>query len=81
MVRSAPDGNQTSFVTTYLLDTDVAAELLRERYTRAKRLATKDRDAVFISAVTIAELTLEGGAGDFACAFFVIFQRQAELPA
>jgi len=44
-------------VTSYLLDTDIAVELLRERNIHlAGRLASKNREQVFLSTVTVAEL-------------------------
>jgi tRNA(fMet)-specific endonuclease VapC len=44
-------------VTHYLLDTDVAIELLRGRNVRgATVLASKDRECIFLSTVTVAEL-------------------------
>jgi tRNA(fMet)-specific endonuclease VapC len=44
-------------VTTYLLDTDIAIELLRGRNVHvAEQLASRDRDAIFLSTVTVAEL-------------------------
>jgi tRNA(fMet)-specific endonuclease VapC len=44
-------------VTTYLLDTDIAIELLRGRNARvAEQLASRNRDAIFLSTVTVAEL-------------------------
>jgi tRNA(fMet)-specific endonuclease VapC len=44
-------------VTTYLLDTDIAIELLRGRNVHvAEQLASRNRDAVFLSTVTVAEL-------------------------
>jgi tRNA(fMet)-specific endonuclease VapC len=44
-------------VTTYLLDTDIAIELLRGRNVHvAEQLASRDRNAIFLSTVTVAEL-------------------------
>jgi len=44
-------------VTTYLLDTDIAIELLRGRNVRvAEQLASRNRDTIFLSTVTVAEL-------------------------
>jgi len=44
-------------VTNYLLDTDIAIELLRGRNVRvAGSLASKNREQVFLSTVTVAEL-------------------------
>jgi len=44
-------------VTTYLLDTDIVIELLRGHNVRvAEQLASKNRNAIFLSTVTIAEL-------------------------
>jgi tRNA(fMet)-specific endonuclease VapC len=44
-------------VTSYLLDTDIAIELLRGRYVHvASRLASKTREQIFLSTVTVAEL-------------------------
>jgi tRNA(fMet)-specific endonuclease VapC len=44
-------------VTTYLLDTDIAIELLRGRNVHvAEQLASRNRDAVFLSTVTVPEL-------------------------
>jgi predicted nucleic acid-binding protein len=44
-------------VTNYLLDTDIAIELLRGRNVRvAGRLASKNREQVFLSTVRVAEL-------------------------
>ena len=44
-------------MTTYLLDTDIAIELLRGRNVHvAEQLASRNRDAVFLSTVTVAEL-------------------------
>jgi tRNA(fMet)-specific endonuclease VapC len=44
-------------VTPYLLDTDIAIELLRGRNVHvAEQLASRNRDAVFLSTVTVAEL-------------------------
>jgi tRNA(fMet)-specific endonuclease VapC len=44
-------------VTTYLPDTDVAIELLRGRNVHvAEQLASRNRDAIFLSTVTVAEL-------------------------
>jgi tRNA(fMet)-specific endonuclease VapC len=44
-------------VTTYLLDTDIAIELLRGRNIHvAEQLASRNRDSVFLSTVTVAEL-------------------------
>jgi tRNA(fMet)-specific endonuclease VapC len=43
-------------VTTWLLDTDIAIELLRGRNVHvAEQLASRTRDAVFLSTVTVAE--------------------------
>jgi tRNA(fMet)-specific endonuclease VapC len=45
-------------VTTYLLDTDIAVELLRGRNVHvAEQLAVRNKSAIFLSAVTVAELT------------------------
>ena len=44
-------------MTTYLLDTDIAIELLRGRNVHvAEQLASRDRNAIFLSTVTVAEL-------------------------
>ena len=44
-------------MTTYLLDTDIAIELLRGRNQRvASSLAAKNRGQVYLSTVTVAEL-------------------------
>ena len=44
-------------MTTYLLATDIAIELLRGRNVHvAEQLASRNRDAVFLSTVTVAEL-------------------------
>jgi tRNA(fMet)-specific endonuclease VapC len=44
-------------VTTYLLDTDIAIELLRGRNVHvAEQLASRNRNAIFLSTVTVAEL-------------------------
>jgi tRNA(fMet)-specific endonuclease VapC len=44
-------------VTSYLLDTDIAIELLRGRNLQiAERLASKNREQIFLSTVTVAEL-------------------------
>jgi predicted nucleic acid-binding protein len=44
-------------VTSYLLDTDIAVELLREcNIHLAARLASKNREQIFLSTVTVAEL-------------------------
>ncbi len=44
-------------MTPYLLDTDIAIELLRGRNVHvAEQLASRNRDAVFLSTVTVAEL-------------------------
>ncbi|MGO9255510.1 MAG: type II toxin-antitoxin system VapC family toxin [Bryobacteraceae bacterium] len=44
-------------MTTYLLDTDIAIELLRGRNVHvAGQLAARNRNAVFLSTVTVAEL-------------------------
>lgn len=44
-------------MTSYLLDTDIAIELLRGHNDRVVRqLASKDRNAIFLSTVTVAEL-------------------------
>jgi len=44
-------------VTDYLLDTDIAIELLRDRNLRvASILASKSREQVLLSTVTVAEL-------------------------
>ena len=44
-------------MTTYLLDTDIAIELLRGRNVRvAAQLASRNRSAIFLSTVTVAEL-------------------------
>jgi tRNA(fMet)-specific endonuclease VapC len=44
-------------VTTYLLHTDIAIELLRRRNIHvAEQLASRNRDAIFLSTVTVAEL-------------------------
>ena len=44
-------------MTTYLLDTDIAVELLRGRNVQvAEQLASRHRNAVFLSTVTVAEL-------------------------
>jgi len=44
-------------VTFYLLDTDIAIELLRGRNLQvAERLASTNREQVFLSTVTVAEL-------------------------
>jgi len=44
-------------VTPYLLDTYIAIELLRGRNVHvAEQLASRNRDAVFLSTVTVAEL-------------------------
>lgn len=44
-------------MTTYLLDTDIAIELLRGRNVRvAEQLAPRNRNAIFLSTVTVAEL-------------------------
>ena len=41
----------------YLLDTDIAVELLRGRNVQvAEQLASRSRDTVFLSTVTVAEL-------------------------
>ena len=43
--------------TTYLLDTDFAIELLRGRNVRiVEQLASRNRNAIFLSTVTVAEL-------------------------
>ena len=43
-------------MTTWLLDTDIAIELLRGRNVHvAEQLASRNRDAVFLSTVTVAE--------------------------
>jgi len=44
-------------VTSYLLDTDIAIELLRGRNVHvAERLASKNREQILLSTVTVAEL-------------------------
>ena len=44
-------------MTTYLLDTDIAIEMLRGRNIHvAEQLASRNRDSVFLSTVTVAEL-------------------------
>jgi tRNA(fMet)-specific endonuclease VapC len=44
-------------VTTYLLDTDIAIELLRGSNIHvAEQLASRNRNAIFLSTVTVAEL-------------------------
>jgi tRNA(fMet)-specific endonuclease VapC len=44
-------------VTTYLLDSDIAIELLRGRNVHvAEQLASRNRNAIFLSTVTVAEL-------------------------
>ena len=44
-------------MTDYLLDTDIAIELLRGRNVHvAGRLASKNREQIFLSTVTVAEL-------------------------
>ncbi|MGA2270836.1 MAG: PIN domain-containing protein [Bryobacteraceae bacterium] len=44
-------------MTTYLLDTDIAIELLRGRNVHvAEQLASRNRNAIFLSTVTVAEL-------------------------
>jgi tRNA(fMet)-specific endonuclease VapC len=44
-------------VTSYLLDTDIAIELLRGRNVHvAERLSSKNREQIFLSTVTVAEL-------------------------
>ena len=44
-------------MTTYLLDTDIAIELPRGRNVHvAEQLASRNRNAVFLSTVTVAEL-------------------------
>lgn len=44
-------------MTTYLLDTDIAIELLRGRNVHVtEQLASRNRNAVFLSTVTVAEL-------------------------
>jgi predicted nucleic acid-binding protein len=44
-------------VTTWLLDTDIAIELLRGRNVRViEQLASRNRNAIFLSTVTVAEL-------------------------
>lgn len=44
-------------MTTYLLDTDIAIELLRGRNRRvAEQLASRNRNAIILSTVTVAEL-------------------------
>ena len=44
-------------MTDYLLDTDIAIELLRGRNVRvAGHLASKNRDQIFLSSVTVGEL-------------------------
>lgn len=44
-------------MTTYLLDKDVAVELLRGRNVHvAKQLASRNRETIFLSTVTVAEL-------------------------
>ena len=44
-------------MTSYLLDTDIAIELLRGRNVHvAGRLASKNREQIFLSTVTVAEL-------------------------
>ena len=44
-------------MTTYLLDTDIAIELLRGRNVHvAEQLASRNRQDVFLSTVTVAEL-------------------------
>ena len=44
-------------MTTYLLDTDIAVELLRGRNVHvAEQLASRNRNAIFLSTVTVAEL-------------------------
>ena len=44
-------------MTTYLLDTDIAIELLRGRNAHvAEQLASRNRNAIFLSTVTVAEL-------------------------
>lgn len=45
-------------MTTYLLDTDIAIELLRGRNLAvAAQLASRDRNTIFLSTVTVGELT------------------------
>ena len=44
-------------MTTYLLDTDIAIELLRGRNAHvAEQLASRNRNTIFLSTVTVAEL-------------------------
>ena len=44
-------------MTTYLLDTDIAIELPRGRNVHvAEQLASRNRNAIFLSTVTVAEL-------------------------
>jgi tRNA(fMet)-specific endonuclease VapC len=44
-------------VTTWLLDTDIAIELPRGRNVRVvEQLASRNRNAIFLSTVTVAEL-------------------------
>jgi tRNA(fMet)-specific endonuclease VapC len=44
-------------VTTYLLDSDIAIELLRGRNVHVPaQLASRNRNAIFLSTVTVAEL-------------------------
>ena len=44
-------------MTTYLLDTDIAIELLRGRNVHvAEQLASRNRNAIFLSTGTVAEL-------------------------
>ena len=44
-------------MTTWLLDTDIAIELLRGRNVHvAEQLASRNRNAIFLSTVTVAEL-------------------------
>ena len=44
-------------MTTYLLDTDIAIELLRGRNVHvAEQLASRNRNTIFLSTVTVAEL-------------------------
>ena len=44
-------------MTTYLLDSDIAIELLRGRNVHvAEQLASRNRNAIFLSTVTVAEL-------------------------
>ena len=73
-------------MTNYLLDTDIAIELLRARNVRvAEQLASRNREEVFLSTVTVAELVFgalrsrESEKGVAICRQFCSFFRLAEL--